>query len=164
MYQSLENSICGVFPFQRNVCVTRCVTQLLVDSRSQCLLLNVTLSEQHSLPDRLVIGNTSYSLFFKGLLFRSLHCKTGKSFETPLSQWASFLHEKQLPKCWTPVELELVPSRDRISKRRSTTTIGLKCFANVSCYYRLCWVSYSSYNVLRLQVSEWSIYILILII
>ena len=68
---------------------------LLVDSRSQCLLLNVTLSEQHSLPDRLVINNTSYSLFFKGLLFRSLHCKTGKLFETPLSQWASFLHEKQ---------------------------------------------------------------------
>ena len=95
MYQSLENSICSVFPFQRNVCVTRCVTQLLVDSRSQCLLLNVTLSEQHSLPDRLVIGDTSYSLFFKGLLFRSLSCKTGKSFDTPLSQWASFLHEKQ---------------------------------------------------------------------
>ena len=68
---------------------------LLVDSRSQCLLLNVTLSEQHSLPDRLVINNTSYSLSFKGLLFRSLHCKTGKLFETPLSQWASFLHEKQ---------------------------------------------------------------------
>ena len=95
MYQSLENSICRVFPFQRNVCVTRCVTQLLVDSRSQCLLLNVTKSEQHSLPDRLVIGDTSYSLFFKGLLFRSLSCKTGKSFDTPLSQWASFLHEKQ---------------------------------------------------------------------
>ena len=102
MYQSLENSICRVFPFQRNVCVTRCVTQLLVDSRSQCLLLNVTLSEQHSLPDRLVINNTSYSLFFKGLLFRSLHCKTGKSFYTPLSQWASFLHDKQdVNSCWT---------------------------------------------------------------
>ena len=102
MYQSLENSICRVFPFQRNVCVTRCVTQLLVDSRSQCLLLNVTLSEQHSLPDRLVINNTSYSLFFKGLLFRSLHCKTGKSFYTPLSQWASFLHDKQdVSSCWT---------------------------------------------------------------
>lgn len=154
MYQSLENSICGVFPVQRNVCVTRCVTQLLVDSRSQCLLLNVTLSEQHSLPDRLVIGDTSYSLFFKGLLFRSLHCKTGKSFDTPLSQWASFLHEKQ--------DVTQVPSRDRISKRTSTTTIGLKCFANVCCYYRLFWVSYSSYNVLRHQVSEWSIYILIL--
>ena len=68
---------------------------LLVDSRCQCLLLNVTLWEQQSLPDRLVIGDTSYSLFFKGLLFRSLHCKTGKSFDTPLSQWASFLHEKQ---------------------------------------------------------------------
>ena len=106
MYQSLENSICRVFPFQRNVCVTRCVTQLLVDSRSQCLLLNVTLSEQHSLPDRLVIGDTNYSLFFKGLLFGSLHRKTGKSFDTPLSQWASFLHEKQdvtqvLNSCWT---------------------------------------------------------------
>ena len=157
MYQSLENSICRVFPFQRNVCVTRCVTQLLVDSRSQCLLLNVTLSEQHSLPDRLVIGDTSYSLFFKGLLFRSLHCKTGKSFYTPLSQWASFLHDKQdVNSCWT------CPTRDRISKRTSTTTIGLKCFANVCCYYRLFWVSYSSYNVLRHQVSEWSIYILIL--
>ena len=106
MYQSLENSIGGVFPFQRNVWVTRCVTQLLVDSRSQCLLLSVTLSEQQTLPDRLLIGDTSYSLFFKGLLFRSLHCKTGKSFETPLSQWASFLHEKQdvtqvLNSCWT---------------------------------------------------------------
>lgn len=44
---------------------------------------------------RLVIGDTSYSLFFKGLLFRSVHCKTGKSFGTLLSQWASFLHEKQ---------------------------------------------------------------------
>ena len=55
---------------------------------------------------RLVIGDTSYSLFFKGLLFRSLHCKTGKSFDTPLSQWASFVHEKQdvtevLNSCWT---------------------------------------------------------------
>jgi len=59
-----------------------------------------------------------------------------------------------LNSCWT--------SRDRISKRTSTTTIGLKCFAHVCCYYRLCWVSYSSYNVLRHQVSEWSIYILIL--
>ena len=54
----------------------------------------------------LVIGDTSYSLFFKGLLFRSLHCKTGKSFDTPLSQWASFVHEKQdvtevLNSCWT---------------------------------------------------------------
>lgn len=103
---------------------------------------------------RLVIGDTSYSLFFKGLLFRSVHCKTGKSFGTLLSQWASFLHEKQ--------DVTQVPSRDRISKRTSTTTIGLRCFANVCCYYRLCWVSYSSYNVLRLQVSEWSIYILIL--
>lgn len=105
---------------------------------------------------RLVIGDTSYSLFFKDLLFRSLHCKTGKSFGTLLSQWASFLHEKQ--------DVIQVPSRDRISKRTSTTTIGLRCFANVCCYYRLCWVSYSSYNVLRLQVSEWSIYILILMI
>ena len=105
---------------------------------------------------RLVIGDTSYSLFFKGLLFRSVHCKTGKSFGTLLSQWASFLHEKQ--------DITQVPSRDRISKRTSTTTIGLRCFANVCCYYRLCWVSYSSYNVLRLQVSEWSIYILILMI
>ena len=105
---------------------------------------------------RLVIGDTSYSLFFKGLLFRSVHCKTGKSFGTLLSQWASFLHEKQ--------DVTQVPSRDRISKRTSTTTIGLRCFANVCCYYRLCWVSYSSYNVLRLQVSEWNIYILILMI
>ena len=105
---------------------------------------------------RLVIGDTSYSLFFKGLLFRSLRCKTGKSFGTLLSQWASFLHEKQ--------DVTQVPSRDRISKRTSTTTIGLRCFANVCCYYRLCWVSYSSYNVLRLQVSEWNIYILILMI
>lgn len=119
---------------------------LLVDSRSHCLLLNVTLSEQHSLPDRLVIGYTNYSLFFKGLLFRSLHCKTGKSFGTLLSQWASFLHEKQ--------DVTQVLSRDRLSKRTSTTTIGLRCFANVCCYYRLCWVSYSSYSVLRLQVSE----------
>ena len=103
---------------------------------------------------RLVIGDTSYSLFFKGLLFRSVHCKTGKSFGTLLSQWASFLHEKQ--------DITQVPSRDRISKRTSTTTIGLKCFANVCCYCRLFWVSYSSYNVLRHQVSEWSIYILIL--
>ena len=105
---------------------------------------------------RLVIGDTSYSLFFKGLLFRSLHCKTGKSFGTLLSQLASFLHEKQ--------DVTQVPSRGRISKRTSTTTIGLRCLANVCCYYRLCWVSYSSYNVLRLQVSEWSIYILILMI
>ena len=56
---------------------------------------NAVRTVQQTLPDRLVIGDTSYSLFFKGLLFRSLHCKTGKSFDTLLSQWASFLHEKQ---------------------------------------------------------------------
>ena len=96
MYQSLENSICGVFPFQRNVCVTRCVTQLLVDSRSQCLLLNVTLSEQHTC-------NWWYELL--SFLQRFVIQKP-PLFDTPLSQWWSFLHEKQdvtevLNSCWT---------------------------------------------------------------
>ena len=81
------------------------------------------------------------------------HCRNERQF---------CMRSKKQPKCWTRVEL--VPSRDRTSKRTSTTTIGLRCFSNACCYYRLYWVFYSSYNVLRLQVSEWSIYILILMI